>query len=1256
MGRTRNVRKNKPRRYVGVPLNPFDAVSPLGNITDKIVTENKSRLDELLDIHNLRGLERMSFRGTVETLFEDSDITFDDHQILMNYFRKMPTTKPAKQPVVAKNKLVEIANLYSTKKAKELKTKEKPKKLKTIEKVKSKPVLVRATKKFLNVATSTRVDFPEVERLTNYNNFTKEYYETVGQKRNKEVRYETALASTFTSSVINSLVKTINASFDKNGPISVKFVMAVQSLKVDEKIKNARMFSLATKYEREDSVGKQTITQKLMQNDDLDNETTFVYLHTKKSFRLFSKLSTVGLIRQAMRELNEKSEIADRLGSGRILFVNSIHVKTFKFDPKKGGTYCELPQKIKDSQACVNPQNGKDNECMKWAILAGLYPKERNAGRISQYKKEQHLINFSGIEFPVSSEQFDVIEQQNDFSFHVFECDSDGNLIQNLYISQCVGIKSKHVNLLLFNGHFCLIRKLDTFLKCVSNDSCYSWNCEKCLSSFTHKSSYDKHIKTNCGSVSDIEMPTESKLRQIKIRNLMPSLIRVYAQFDKKFENDIQVITGFKIRIVYDSVYDFSQWFKKNLISYSGENVFVEFAKRMDSINQSIYSFTEHFTESPFKICLTKKERENVNKGVYKNCHICKKAFTKNQVRVEDHDHFKDGNNFRGLACQGCNLHYKALYGGIITIPVIVYDWTKVSSDITFALNSAKRRQNIIGKSINDIIAFRDSNLIYKNFSNFFANTDIDETHAALPESSKQFNDMKFADIFENTRKLNIDLFKLDICHYYSLYSYAYDCAIHNKDAEIHLPLDNEIMYYFKNNIVGGICTTGGRKRYAKANNKYMKSFDHSQESSFIMPFDINASYVATMMKNKFPVSDYELINESEFSKFTNEFILSLPSNGDYCYSFDIEADYPKELHDKHADFPIMPRRREIVYDEMSEFNRNNIENFGSNTQLCVTLEKFEGAVDFRLLQFWIKRGITNFKIKRIIKSKQEFVFKTFMESNYERRQQAKRDKDTALDQTIKLTLNSVFGYTCKKENEKKQFKIWSEDCNVDELKKHIDNTLGIDLEITDDEKHLITCKTSTKAKSVITSPYQIGFTILQLSKLSLYEFFYAMKDFYGDNIALLYTDTDSLYVEIKTDDVFADFKQNQCIGSFISETVAGKFKYDVSDDSIITEFVGISAKMYSYSTDTKQVCKMAGVGKKFVPGIDSYRNCVNGLANESIKVKMQVKQSSNGTMVKDVVKNVDRNIDILNASNIKVYQISNNESLPYGHYKISSI
>ena len=47
---------------------------------------------------------------------------------------------------------------------------------------------------------------------------------------------------------------------------------------------------------------------------------------------------------------------------------------------------------------------------------------------------------------------------------------------------------------------------------------------------------------------------------------------------------------------------------------------------------------------------------------------------------------------------------------------------------------------------------------------------------------------------------------------------------------------------------------------------------------------------------------------------------------------------------------------------------------------------------------------------------------------------------------------------------------------------------------------------------------------ILELSKVLMYEFHYDyIKNIYGNNSRLLFTDTDSLMYEIKTEDVYED-------------------------------------------------------------------------------------------------------------------------------------
>ena len=62
------------------------------------------------------------------------------------------------------------------------------------------------------------------------------------------------------------------------------------------------------------------------------------------------------------------------------------------------------------------------------------------------------------------------------------------------------------------------------------------------------------------------------------------------------------------------------------------------------------------------------------------------------------------------------------------------------------------------------------------------------------------------------------------------------------------------------------------------------------------------------------------------------------------------------------------------------------------------------------------------------------------------------------------------------------------------------------------------------KVTLTLNKPAYTGMCILELSKVLMYEFHYDyIKNKYGNNSRLLFTDTDSLMYEIKTDDIYED-------------------------------------------------------------------------------------------------------------------------------------
>ena len=151
------------------------------------------------------------------------------------------------------------------------------------------------------------------------------------------------------------------------------------------------------------------------------------------------------------------------------------------------------------------------------------------------------------------------------------------------------------------------------------------------------------------------------------------------------------------------------------------------------------------------------------------------------------------------------------------------------------------------------------------------------------------------------------------------------------------------------------------------------------------------------------------------------------------------------------------------------------------------------------------------------------------------------------------------------------------------------------------------------KEKLVLNRPIYVGMAILDLAKLLMYDFHYdyILKKYDRKNIKLMMTDTDSLFYEIKTDDVYEDLFQDKELFDnsnypktskfFFDENkkVTGKMK-DEAAGMVIKEFIGLRSKMPSNETNNKTTKKKKkkkkcrGISKHTVNKditIDDYRD-----------------------------------------------------------------
>ena len=93
--------------------------------------------------------------------------------------------------------------------------------------------------------------------------------------------------------------------------------------------------------------------------------------------------------------------------------------------------------------------------------------------------------------------------------------------------------------------------------------------------------------------------------------------------------------------------------------------------------------------------------------------------------------------------------------------------------------------------------------------------------------------------------------------------------------------------------IRGGICHS--IQRYAKANNKYMKSYNNNEESSYVQYLDANNLYGWAMSK-KLPTNGFKWLDSDNITEINEEFIINYNENDNKGYILEVDVKYPKKI------------------------------------------------------------------------------------------------------------------------------------------------------------------------------------------------------------------------------------------------------------------------------------------------------------------------------------------------------------------------
>ena len=428
---------------------------------------------------------------------------------------------------------------------------------------------------------------------------------------------------------------------------------------------------------------------------------------------------------------------------------------------------------------------------------------------------------------------------------------------------------------------------------------------------------------------------------------------------------------------------------------------------------------------------------------------------------------------------------------------------------------------------------------------------------------------LQLADVWQGYDQVCQTNYNLDPAHYVSAPNLSWDAMLKCTDVNIELASDPAIFPFYDQGLRGGICTIS--KRYARANNPYMKDqFDPKKPTTYIIYLDANNLY-GWAMSQPLPIGGYTWLTPAAFST-----IDWLQQNVDQQFGYVIECDldYPDQLHESHNDYPLAAERLLVNYSVLSgkqiEINRAYRMSRNSKVAKLVPnlMPKRHYICDYLNLKFYLEHGLKLIHIHRVIRYKQSRWLAPYIKKNQQLRLHSANEFEKDF---FKLMNNAVYGKTCENLKKRTDIRLVTNDSDRKKLTEKIE-CMGFRI-----FGESLSAIQLAKAFTKIDKPTQVGHKTLENSKLLMLDFMYNfIKPKYGDKAQLLFTDTDSLMLEIETADIYRDLKQHKELFDFsgypkqhfcydpTNNKVIGKFKDEANGD-IIIEFIGLRAKMYSY-------------------------------------------------------------------------------------------
>ena len=399
---------------------------------------------------------------------------------------------------------------------------------------------------------------------------------------------------------------------------------------------------------------------------------------------------------------------------------------------------------------------------------------------------------------------------------------------------------------------------------------------------------------------------------------------------------------------------------------------------------------------------------------------------------------------------------------------------------------------------------------------------------------------------------------------------------------------DKDMILLLENKIRGGISSVMG--------DRYIKS----DKNKKILYIDANNLY-GWAMSESLPYDEIKLDNNVNL-----EDILNTRDDSDIGYFVEVDLKYPDNIKQKTKNFPFAPENKKNNPDSFNDYMKEiKPDNYTSTKKMiCDWSDKKNYLVHYRMLKFYIRHGMIIDKVHNLISFKQSKWLEKYISFNTQKRNKARNDFEKDF---YKLLDNAFYGKTMEKVRNRLKIKFIKKDDYREIIKQQSKLTFnGI-------HKAYENCDSYTFKQNevLMDKPIYLGFYVLELSKLLMYETYYdELQPYFGqENIKLHYMDCDSFVLGIETEKIFNNLKnlgdlfdfsnldKNHELFSNKNKKVVGKFKIETPEKIWIDEFVSLRSRCYAFKCGNDSKNKLKGISKSQSKNIkfEEYYSCLFG-------------------------------------------------------------